>query len=257
MGRVFQVQWCKAIDLSLMLCCSLSHVRFFVTPWTAAHQASLSFTISPRVFSNSCPLSWWYHPTISSSVAPCSSCLQSLPASGSFPMSQFFTLGGQSTGAPALVSVFPMTIQSWFPLGLTGLILLPKGCYSWSYTWLLLLGRCYLRVNLKEWAGWGSSDSDFIRTLVLLIHQNLSPDKISCLHKYILALQEWLLWPARTCIERCHCLWILQLCIYSNTKLVYSLTEYLGNFQAIIKVLGKKSLRLMRFLLICIAFSKT
>ena len=172
-----------------------------MTPWTAAHQASLSFTISPRVCSNSCPLSRWCHPTISSSVAPCSSCLQSFPASGSFPIRQLFTSGSQSTGASALVSVLWMTIQGWFPLGLTGLILLPKGCYTWSYTWLLLLGRCYLRVNLKEWAGWENSDSDFIRTLVLLIHQNLSPDKISCLYKYILALQEWLLWPARASIK--------------------------------------------------------
>ena len=80
---------------------------------------------SPGVCSNSCPLSWWFHPTISSFVAPFS-CLQSFPVSGSFPMSQLFTSGGQSIGASTLV--FPMNIQSWFPLGLTGLIsLLSKG----------------------------------------------------------------------------------------------------------------------------------
>ena len=83
---------------------------------------------TPRVYSNSCPLSRWYHPTISSSVIPFSSWLQSCLASGSFPMSQFFTSGGQSIGVSALASVLPMNIQDWFPLGLTGWIsLLSKG----------------------------------------------------------------------------------------------------------------------------------
>ena len=71
---------------------------------------------APRVCSNSC------HPTVSSSVAPFSSCPQSFPASGSFPMSWLFPSGGQSIGASALASVLPMNIQGWFPLGLTGLI---------------------------------------------------------------------------------------------------------------------------------------
>ena len=70
--------------------------------------------------SNSCPYSQWCHPTISSSVAPFSYWLQSFPASGSFPMSQFFTSGGQSIGVSA--SVLPMNIQDWFPLGLIGWI---------------------------------------------------------------------------------------------------------------------------------------
>ena len=76
----------------------------------------------PRACSNSCPLTWWCHPTISSSVVAFFSCLQSFPASGSFPRSQFFASGGQSTGASASASVFPMNIQGWFPLGWTGLI---------------------------------------------------------------------------------------------------------------------------------------
>ena len=83
---------------------------------------------TPRVYSNSCPLSQWCHPTISSSVIPFSFCLQSFPASGSFKMSQFFTSGGQSTGVLASASVLPMNIQDWFPLGWTGCIyLLCKG----------------------------------------------------------------------------------------------------------------------------------
>ena len=81
---------------------------------------------TPRAYSNSCPLSQWYHPTISSSVVPFSSPLQLFPASGSFQMSQFFTLSGQSIGVSASASVLPMNIQDWFPLGWTGLILQSK-----------------------------------------------------------------------------------------------------------------------------------
>ena len=81
-----------------------------------------------RACLNSSPSSWWCHPTISSSVVPFSSCLQSFQASDSFPMSQFFASDGQSTGASALASVLPLNIQDWFPLGLTGFIsLLSKG----------------------------------------------------------------------------------------------------------------------------------
>ena len=85
------------------------------TPWTAACKVSLSII-------NSCPSSWWSHPIISSSVISFSSCLQSFPASGSFPNSQFFTSGDHSIGVSASVSVLPMNSQDWFPLGLTGLI---------------------------------------------------------------------------------------------------------------------------------------
>ena len=79
---------------------------------------------TPRACSNSCPSSWWCHPTISSSVVLFSSNLQSFPASGSFPTSQFFTSGGQSTGVSALASLLPIYIQDWFPLWLTGFDLL-------------------------------------------------------------------------------------------------------------------------------------
>ena len=83
---------------------------------------------SPRVCLNSSPLSHWYHPTISSSVVPFSSCLQSFPASGSLQMRQFFASGGQSIGASASASVLPLNIQDWFPLGLTSLLsLLSRG----------------------------------------------------------------------------------------------------------------------------------
>ena len=84
-------------------------------------KASPSITISTAC-SNSCPLSWWCCPTISSSIVLFSSCLQSFPASGFFPMSQFFASGGQSIGVSAWASVLPMNIQGWFPWGLTCLI---------------------------------------------------------------------------------------------------------------------------------------
>ena len=77
---------------------------------------------TPGVCSNSCPLSWWCHPTISSSVIPFSSHLQSFPASGSFPMSWLFTWGGPSIGVSALVSFLPKNTQDWSPLEWTGWI---------------------------------------------------------------------------------------------------------------------------------------
>ena len=94
---------------------------------------------SPGAYPNSRPSSRWCHPTISSSVASFSSCLQSFPASGSFPMSQFFTTGGQSIEASASASVLSMNVQSWFPLGLTGLISLlskrPSRVFSSTTIW--------------------------------------------------------------------------------------------------------------------------
>ena len=102
---------------------SLSCDWLFVTPWTAVRQTSLSITITQNC-SNSCSLSQWCHPTILSSVIPFSSCFQSFPASGAFPMSPFFTSGGQSIEVSASASVLPMNIQDWFPLWLTGWIFL-------------------------------------------------------------------------------------------------------------------------------------
>ena len=94
----------------------LQHARL---PWPSP---------TPRTYSNSCPLSQWCHPIISSSVIPFSSCIHSCPASGSFPMSLFFASGGQSIGGvSASASVLPKNIQDWFPLGLTGLISWSKG----------------------------------------------------------------------------------------------------------------------------------
>ena len=106
---------------------SLSHVWLFATPWTATHQASLSFTNSWSLLKLVC-IEAWCHPTISSSVIPFSSCPQSFPASGSFPLSQLFASGSQSIGVSASASVLPRNIQELSPLGWTGWIsLLSKG----------------------------------------------------------------------------------------------------------------------------------
>ena len=81
------------------------------------HSRSPCPSPTPIVYSNSCPLSWWCHPTISSAIVHFSSRLQSLPTWGTFQMTQYFTSGGQSIGVSASASVLPMNIQDWFPLG--------------------------------------------------------------------------------------------------------------------------------------------
>ena len=93
-------------------------------PHESQHARPPSPSPTPGVYSNSCPLSQWCHPAISSSVVPFSSCPQALPASGSFQVSQLFTWGGQSIGVSASASVLPMNTQDWSPLGWTGWITL-------------------------------------------------------------------------------------------------------------------------------------
>ena len=90
-------------------------------------------SLSPGVCSNSCPLSWWYHPTISSSVIPFSSCPQSFPASGSFPINWLFASSGQGTGASASASDLPMNIQGWYPLVISKVYLLCLLLSPWFY----------------------------------------------------------------------------------------------------------------------------
>ena len=104
---------------------------------------------TPKVYSNSWPLSWWCHRTISSSVIPFSSCLQSLPASGSFQMSQFFTSGGQSIGVSASASVLSMNIQDWFPLGWTGWSALQSKGFSRVFSNTTVQKEQFFRVQLS------------------------------------------------------------------------------------------------------------
>ena len=109
-------------------CYTVTQLSDSLRPHGLKHTRLSCPSLSPRVCPTSCPLNRWCHPTISSSVSPFSSCPESYPASGSFPVSQLFAPGGQSIGDSASASVLPMNIQAWFPLGLTGLIsLLSKG----------------------------------------------------------------------------------------------------------------------------------
>ena len=107
---------------------------------------------TPRAYSNSCSLSQWCHPTISSSVIPFSLCLQSFPASGSFPMSQFFASGGQRIGLSASSSILPMNIQDWFPLGQTGLISLQSKGFSRGFFNTMVQKQQIFDTQLFSWS---------------------------------------------------------------------------------------------------------
>ena len=124
-----QHEWTLKTSSSVQFSCSVMSDSLW--PPGLQHARLPCPSPTPRAYSNSCPLSRWCHPTISSSVVPFSSLLQSFPASGSFPMSQFFALGGgQSIGVSASASVLSMNIQDWFPSGLTGLISLQSKGFS-------------------------------------------------------------------------------------------------------------------------------
>ena len=103
-------------------------------------------------YPNSCPLSWWCHPAISSSVVPFSSCPHSLPASESFPMSQLFTSGGQSIGVSASTSVLPMNIQDWFPLGWTGWVSLQSKGLSRVFSNLTVQKHKFFSAQPSLWS---------------------------------------------------------------------------------------------------------
>ena len=107
---------------------------------------------APGACSNSCPLSGWWHPTISSSVIPFSSCPQSFPASGSFQMSHVFTSGGQSSGVSASASVLPMNIQDWFPLGWTGWISLQSKGLSRVFSSITVQKHQFLNAQPPLWS---------------------------------------------------------------------------------------------------------
>ena len=115
------MSWCQ-LHSNLSVQFSYSVMSNSLQPHGLQHARPPCPSPTPRVYPNSCPLSQWCHPTISSSVVPFSSHLQSSPASGSFPMSQLFASGGKSIGVSALASVVPMNTHDWFPLGWTGWI---------------------------------------------------------------------------------------------------------------------------------------
>ena len=117
---IFECTWWKNKSVPVQF--SRSVMSNSLRPHESQHPRPPCPSPTPGVHSNSCPSSRWCHPAILSSVVPFSSCPQSLLASGSFPMSQLFTWGGQSIGVSASASVLPMNTQDWFPLGWTGWI---------------------------------------------------------------------------------------------------------------------------------------
>ena len=127
---------------------SRSVVSDLLRPHGLQHARPSCPSPTPRVYSNSCPLSWWCHPTISSSVVPFSR-LESFPALWSSPMSQFFASGGQSIGVSASASVLPMTIQDWFPLGWTGWISLQSEGLSKVFSNTTVQKHQFLGAQLK------------------------------------------------------------------------------------------------------------
>ena len=129
----------------------LSHVQVFAISWTAALQASLSIT-SSRSLLKLMSIELVIHPIISSSVVPFSSHLQSFPASGSFPVNQFFSSGDQNIGASDSASVLPMNIQDWFPLRLTGLISLQAKGLSRAFSNTTVQKHQFFNAQLSLWS---------------------------------------------------------------------------------------------------------
>ena len=129
---------------------SRSVVSDSLWPHESQHARSPCPSPTPGVYSNSCSSSQWCHPTISSSVIPFSSCPQTLPASGSFPMSQLFTWGGQSIGVSALASVPPMNTQDWSPLGWTGWISLQSKGLSRVFSNITVQKHQFFSANLSS-----------------------------------------------------------------------------------------------------------
>ena len=225
--------------MALKLCCS----DWDLNPWTSSWDHTSDFKISsflshavvsdslwphglqhtrlpipsasPGICSNQCPLSWWCHPTISSSAAPFSSCPQSFPASGSFSMRWLFVSSGQSIGA--LAPVPPMNIQGWFPLGLTGLISfkpvkLVQSCLT-LYNPMGHTVHGLLQARILEWVAFlfsRGSSQPWDRTLLT---NNSSKHQCMFVSTELLCVTgkksqraEWVFWhQERTCWP---CLWV-------------------------------------------------
>ena len=182
---------------------------------------------------NSCPSSRWCHPTISSPVIPFSSRLQSFPASGSFPMSEFFASRGQSTGASAAASVLPMNIQGWFPLGWTGLISLQSRGLSRVFSGEIMKLMKLLYIFLKRHSGFllsSTTKSHFKCTLHTpsLWSQvvQLWGFKIRCtlLFAWIFLLSFWTVWTLKAFIKRWKLCFLHKPLLPSESKNIWSLT---------------------------------
>ena len=137
-------------DFSVQFSCSV--VSSSLRPHGLQHSRLPCPSPTPGAYSNSCPLSQWCHPTISSFVIPFSSRLLSFPTSGSFPMSQLFASGGQSIGASASASVLPVNIQDWFPWGLTDLISFQSKGLSRVFSNTTVQKYLFFSIQLSLWS---------------------------------------------------------------------------------------------------------
>ena len=155
-GKTGQTLWKMKLEHSLtsllFLLFSRSVTSDSLQPHGLQHTRLPCQSPTPETCSNSCPLSQWCHPTISSSTIPLSSCLLSFPASGPFPMSRFFTPSSQSIVALAPASVLPMNIQGWFPSGLTGLISLPSKGLSGVFSNTTVQNNQFFGVQPSLWS---------------------------------------------------------------------------------------------------------
>ena len=145
-----QPKWESLCHLFSQFSCSV--VSDSLRPHGLQHARPPCPSPTPRVYPNSCRSCSWCHPTISSSVIPFSSCLQSSPASGSFPMSQFFASGGQSIGVSASASVLSMNIQDWLPLGWTGWISLQSKGLSRVFSNTTVQKHQFFSAQLSLWS---------------------------------------------------------------------------------------------------------
>ena len=146
--KIVNMTQCK-LEQTLFLQFSRSVVSDYLRPHELQHAKPPCPSPTPGVHPNSCPLSQWCHPTILSSVVSFSSCPQSFPASGSFPMSQFFTPGGQSIGVSASASVLPMNTQDWSPLGWTGWISLQSKGLSRVFSRIMVQKHQFFSTQLS------------------------------------------------------------------------------------------------------------
>ena len=188
-------------------------------PHGLQHARPLCPSPTSRAYSNSCSSRRWCHPTISSSVIPFSSCLQSFPASGSFPMSHFFASGSQSIGASALASVLPVNVQGWFPIGLTGLISLVQGTLKsllqhHSSKASILQCSAFFMVQLSHpYMTTGKTIAlnrrTFVGKVISLLFNMLSRLVIAFLPRSKCLLISLLQWPSAVILEPkkivCHC----------------------------------------------------
>ena len=181
----------------------------YLWPHGLQHARLPCLSPSPRACSRSCLLSWWYLPTISSSVVPFSSHLQSFPTSGSFPVNQLFTSGGQSFGASASASVHPVNFQGWFPLGLTGLILQSKRLMSflqhhsskasilWHSAFIVQLSHPYMTTGKTI----ALTKPTFVSKVISLLFNMLSRFVVAFLPRSKHLLISWLQSPSSVILE--------------------------------------------------------